>query len=77
MYEKAREMAKKDARRGFTVNIKKPYYIGKFEISQQQWQKVMGNNPSVFKNDSSANQPVENITWNDAQAFIKKTESDR
>ena len=32
----------------------------------------MGNNPSVFKSDSSANHPVENITWDDAQAFIKK-----
>ncbi|MDB5250421.1 MAG: hypothetical protein JWQ40_4815 [Segetibacter sp.] len=72
MYEKAREMAKKDAKPGFTVKIKKAYYIGKFEVTQQQWKKVMGNNPAVFKNDSSQNHPVENITWNDAQAFIKK-----
>lgn len=72
MYEKAKEMAKKDALPGFTVKIKQPYYIGKFEVTQQQWTKVMGSNPSIFKNDSSQNHPVENITWNDAQVFIKK-----
>ena len=32
----------------------------------------MGNNPSVFKSDTSKNHPVENITWNDALRFIKK-----
>jgi formylglycine-generating enzyme required for sulfatase activity len=72
MYKEAVEMAEKDAMPGFTVNIDRAYYIGTFEITQEQWEKVMGNNPSVFKNDSSANHPVENITWYDAQAFIKK-----
>jgi formylglycine-generating enzyme required for sulfatase activity len=72
LYRTAEEMAMKDARPGFTINIEKAYYIGKFEITQEQWYKVMGNNPSVFKNDSSANHPVENITWRDAQFFIKK-----
>ena len=66
------QMAMKDAMPGFTVNISKSFYLGKFEITQEQWKKVMGTNPSVFKNDSSENYPVENITWNDAQAFIKK-----
>src|SRR3954451_8527720 len=42
MYKKANEMAKKDALPGFTVKIKQPYYIGKFEVTQQQWTKVMG-----------------------------------
>lgn len=72
MYKLARKMAEKDAMPGFIVNIKRPYYIGKFEVTQEQWEKVMGNNPSVFKNDSSQNQPVENITWTDAQAFVQK-----
>jgi sulfatase modifying factor 1 len=66
------EMASKDAMPGFTVTIPNPYYIGVFEITQSQWQEVMGNNPSVFKKDSLANYPVDNITWEDALAFIKK-----
>ncbi len=70
--EAAAAMEKKDAMPGFKVEIKKQFYIGVYEVTQQQWQKIMGNNPSLFKNDSSANKPVENITWNDAKAFIKK-----
>src|SRR5687768_11455364 len=66
------EMAGKDAMPGFTVTIKNAYYMGMYEITQSQWQKVMGNNPSVFKKDSMEKQPVENITWQDATAFIKK-----
>jgi formylglycine-generating enzyme required for sulfatase activity len=72
MYTTALEMAKKDSRPGFVVRLVKPYYIGKFEVTQQQWKKVMGTNPSQFKSDSSENSPVENITWRDAQFFIKK-----
>jgi formylglycine-generating enzyme required for sulfatase activity len=72
MTKASEEMAKKDAMPGFIVNMKKAYYIGRFEVTQEQWEKVMGSNPSVFKNDSSANHPVENISWSDAQAFIKK-----
>lgn len=71
-YNIAEAMAKKDAMPGFPVKIKKPYYIGKFEVTQQQWQKVMSSNPSVFKSDTSGNHPVENISWDDAQAFVKK-----
>ncbi len=52
MYEKAVEMARKAAIPGFTVKIKQPYYIGKFEVTQQLWTKVMGNNPSIFKSDT-------------------------
>ena len=72
MVEKSEQMARADIMPGFEVKIPKAYYIGKFEITQAQWQKVMGNNPSAFQNDGSADHPVENITWNDAQAFIKK-----
>ena len=45
------------------------FYIGKYEITQIQWKAIMGNNPSKFKGD---NKPVESISWNDAQKFIKK-----
>jgi formylglycine-generating enzyme required for sulfatase activity len=72
LVKESKRLAANDAMPGFNVAINQSFYIGKFEITQQQWQKVMDNNPSVFKNDSSSNHPVENITWNDAQAFIKR-----
>lgn len=72
----AREMAQKATTPGFSVNIERAYYIGKYEVTQEQWEKVMGNNPSVFKGDKvtgdARKHPVENIGWQDAQAFIKK-----
>lgn len=46
------------------------FYICKNEVTQGLWQAVMGNNPSHFKRDLLF--PVESITWNDCQEFIKK-----
>jgi len=45
------------------------FYLGKFEVSQVQWESVMGNNPSKFK---GPNLPVENISWQDAVEFCEK-----
>jgi formylglycine-generating enzyme required for sulfatase activity len=45
------------------------FEIGKYELTQEQWQSVMGRNPSEF---IGANLPVEKVSWNDAQEFIKK-----
>jgi eukaryotic-like serine/threonine-protein kinase len=45
------------------------FYMGRFEVTQAQWQAVMGNNPSSFKGE---NRPVERVSWNDAQEFCKK-----
>lgn len=45
------------------------FYIGKTEVTQLLWKALMGNNPSEFKGD---NLPVENVSWNDIQKFIKK-----
>ena len=45
------------------------YLIGKTEVTQALWQAVMGSNPSSFK---ESNRPVERVTWNDCQDFIKK-----
>jgi eukaryotic-like serine/threonine-protein kinase len=46
------------------------FKLGKFEVTQAQWQAVMNNNPSHFKNCDNC--PVENVNWNDAQEFIVK-----
>jgi formylglycine-generating enzyme required for sulfatase activity len=51
------------------VTISKPFYIGRFEVTQEQWEKVMGSNPSNFK---GAKNPVENVSWNDSQSFVAK-----
>jgi formylglycine-generating enzyme required for sulfatase activity len=48
------------------------FYIGKYEVTQAQWEAVMGSNPSDFKNPGS---PVENVSWNNAKVFISKLNS--
>jgi formylglycine-generating enzyme required for sulfatase activity len=50
------------------VCISQDYYLGKYEVTQAQWQKVMDNNPSNFK---GSNLPVEKVSWNDVQKFIQ------
>jgi formylglycine-generating enzyme len=72
-YKLSEELSKQAALPGFSVSISKSYFMGQFEITQAQWKKVMGNNPSYFKELSNADQhPVENVSWKEAQAFIKK-----
>lgn len=48
-----------------------PFEIGKFEVTQAQWQAVMGSNPSVY-NRCGDTCPVENVSWDDAQQFVQK-----
>ena len=50
------------------VNVQS-FYMGKYEVTQAQWQQVMGSNPSNFKGD---NLPAETVSWNEAQEFIRK-----
>lgn len=45
------------------------YSIGKYEVTQELWEAVMGENPSISKGE---NLPVENVSWHDIQTFIKK-----
>jgi formylglycine-generating enzyme required for sulfatase activity len=51
------------------VTIGQAFYMGKYEVTQAQWQSVMGSNPSNFKGD---NLPVETVSWDDAVAFIAR-----
>ncbi|MCP4113742.1 MAG: SUMF1/EgtB/PvdO family nonheme iron enzyme [Desulfobacteraceae bacterium] len=53
------------------VTLTKTFYMQKTEVTQAQWQAVMGENPSYFK-DCGGNCPVEQVSWNDVQEFIKK-----
>jgi formylglycine-generating enzyme len=72
-YKLSEELSKQAALPGFSVSISKSYFMGQFEITQAQWKKVMGINPSYFKESPNADQhPVENVSWKEAQAFIKK-----
>jgi len=51
------------------VQLKQPFYIGKYEVTQAQYQKVMGSNPSVL---SGATRPVDSVRWDAAQAFCRR-----
>ncbi len=52
------------------VSISK-FAMGQFEVTQGQWKVLMGNNPSHFQ-DCGDECPVEQVSWNDAQEFVKK-----
>jgi formylglycine-generating enzyme required for sulfatase activity len=52
------------------VKITKPFWLGKTEVTQAQWQAVMGNNPSKFA--GKPQNPVEMVTWHDCQEFLQK-----
>jgi formylglycine-generating enzyme required for sulfatase activity len=51
------------------VTLTKGFYMGLYTVTQEQWQAVMGNNPSKFKGEN--NLPVEMVSWDDCQEFIK------
>ena len=51
------------------VNISKSFDLGTYPVTQREWKAVMGDNPSNFKGDDL---PVEQVSWNDVQEFIKK-----
>jgi formylglycine-generating enzyme required for sulfatase activity len=52
------------------VTLTKPFYMGKYEVTQEQWEGVMGNNPS--RNNKGAKWPVTDVSWENCQEFIKK-----
>ena len=51
------------------VKITKPFYLCAYEVTQEQYETVMGNNPSNYK---GANQRLENVSWYDAKDFCRK-----
>ena len=53
------------------VTISEGFWMGRYEVTQGQWQAVMDDNPSGFKN-CGANCPVERVTWDDIQVFLKR-----
>ena len=75
-YARCAEMAASDAEPGFIVTIARPYYLGKTEVTQAQWRKVVGDNPSVFQGskvkDDADLHPVDNVTWDHAQRFVDR-----
>jgi len=51
------------------VTISQGFWIGRFEVTQEQWKSVMGKNPSYF---SGKNNPVESVSWDDIQVYLSK-----
>jgi formylglycine-generating enzyme required for sulfatase activity len=60
-----------------SVTLTNAYYIGRYEVTQAEWQAKMGNNPSYFREaygyPNSANRPVEQVSWNTIQGFLSAT----
>ena len=51
----------------------KPFFMGKYVVTQEQYQVIMGKNPSCFKNESTNNnRPVERVSWYDAAEFCTR-----
>ena len=60
---------RKGAEEPHLVTLSKGFWMMETEVTQKQWEAVMGNNPSGFKGDDL---PVENVSWYDCQEFCKK-----
>jgi formylglycine-generating enzyme required for sulfatase activity len=67
------------------VEVSQDFYLGKYEVTQEEWEKVMGNNPSYFSRTGQGKDavqsvpdaelrrfPVESVTWHDTQLFLAK-----
>lgn len=53
------------------VTISRAFYLGEAEVTQREWTRVMGSNPSHFQ-DCGPGCPVEGVSWSDVQAFIDR-----
>ena len=54
------------------IKISRPFYIGRYEVTQEQYEKIMGVNPAHFKGPKH---PVETVSWHEAQRFCEKLSS--
>jgi len=63
--------ASKTPERVHTVTLSN-FYIGKYEVTQAQWRKVMGADPPALYNKGCDQCPVEGVSWDDVQTFLKK-----
>ncbi len=61
--------AQRDEKPQHRVRIAKPFYLGKYLVTKEQWEAVMGNNPSHFK---GLRNPVECVSWDECQQFLEK-----
>ena len=75
-FEECRAAVRSQATFGFPVEITRLFYIGRYEVTQAEWQRVMGSNPSYFQGPrvegDASRHPVESVTWEDAQQFIAR-----
>ena len=58
-----------DEKPSHRVRITRGFEMGKYEVTQTQWEAVMGSNPSHFK---GADRPVERVSWNEIQEYLGK-----
>jgi len=65
----ASEEERSDDETQHEVTLTKPFYMGKYAVTGEQWEAVMGKNPSEEK---GAKLPVTDVSWEDCQEFIKK-----
>ena len=65
------ESGRSDEKPVHRVRISKPFYMGKYEVTQAQWKAVMGSNPSQFK-DCGDDCPVETVSWEECRDFCRK-----
>ena len=54
---------------GIKTTLTRDYFLGTYEVTQEQFEKVMGHNPSRFKGKTL---PVDSVTWNEALEFCRK-----
>ena len=65
------ERGRSDDEKQHKVTLTKGFYVGATEVTQAQWRKIMGNNPSRFEGCGDRC-PVEKVSWKDIQEFVRR-----
>ena len=65
------EEGRHPSERQHEVRISQEFWLGKYEVTQREWEAVMGTNPSGFR-ECGARCPVESVSWDDVQEFIRR-----